>query len=217
MANRNSIEIVSFDVEGTLVTTDFSAAVWFEGIPGDYAARYGLTVAEAEKIVYEEYARIGDQNIEWYDINYWMRKFDLGSSDKFLARYSNRIQLYPEVVDVLQSLGDKFKLIVASGTPREFLAHLLKDIEHHFSMVFSSTSDFKSTKNPHFYHSICRQMNSAARAIIHVGDNLQFDFHSAAKAGLLAYYLDRKDEQKEGQRGIKSLTELKELLLNNPY
>ncbi|HJX03193.1 MAG TPA: HAD family hydrolase [Dehalococcoidia bacterium] len=217
MANSNRIEIVSFDVEGTLVTTDFSAAIWFEGIPGDYAARYGLTLAEAEKIVYDEYARIGDQNMEWYDINYWMKKFDLGSPDKFLARYRDRIHLYPEVVDVLQSLGEKFKLIVASGTPREFLAHLLKDIEHHFSMIFSSTSDFKSTKNPDFYFGICRQMNSSAPAIVHVGDNLQFDFHSAARAGLLAYYLDRKDEQKEGQCGMKSLTELKDLLLNNPY
>lgn len=214
MCKTDKIEIVSFDVEGTLVTTDFSAAIWFEGIPGDYAARHGKSLSEAEKIVFSEYEKIGDQHMEWYDINYWMRKFDLGSSDKFLARYRDRINLYPEVPDVLESLGAKYKLIVASGTPREFLAHLLKDVKHYFNMIFSSTSDFRSTKNKEFYHGICRQMGSAASCVVHVGDNLQFDFQSASEAGLRAYFLDRKNERKTREGSMQSLSELKRLLLD---
>jgi putative hydrolase of the HAD superfamily len=213
MRNEDEIKIVSFDVEGTLVTTDFSAAIWFEGIPGDYASRYGISFKEAEKIVFNEYEKIGDQKMEWYDINYWMRKFNLGRSDKFLAGYRDRIHLYPEVRDVLESLGRKYTLVVASGTPREFLEHLLKDINHHFNMIFSSTSDFRSTKNKEFYRVICRQMGSAASSIVHVGDNLQFDFHSASEAGLHAYYLDRKNEEKIAEYSMQNLSELKGLLL----
>ena len=136
------IEIVSFDVEGTLVTTDFSASIWFEGIPRDYACKHNLPFEESQRIVFDEYAKIGDQQMEWYDINYWMHKFDLGSSDKFLAKYKDRIQLFPDVKDVLSALSQKYKLIVASGTTREFLALLLEKIGPYFIEIFSSTSDF---------------------------------------------------------------------------
>lgn len=214
MANLDNIQIVSFDVEGTLVTTDFSASIWFEGIPGDYAIKHRLSFKEAQRVVFNEYAMIGDQNMEWYDINFWMRKFDLGSSDKFLAKYSSRIQLFPEVIDVLDSLHQGFKLIVASGTPREFLRYLLGDIATYFAEIFSSTSDFKSIKNLTFYREVCQKMQTAPDNILHIGDNLQFDFQHASEAGLHAYYLDRKEEHQGHLKGLKSLAELKHILLD---
>jgi len=208
-----NIKIVSFDVEGTMVTTDFSAAIWFEGIPGDYAQKHSISFEKAQKFVFDEYSKVGDQRMEWYDINYWMKHFELGDSDKFLARYRDRIHLFPEVKDVLQSLNRKYILIVASGTPREFLAHLLKDISGYFTEIFSSTSDFRSTKNYDFYTGICRKMNASPEQIIHIGDNLQFDYETATEAGLNAYYLDRKEEQKDHRKSMKSLSGLKDLLL----
>jgi HAD superfamily hydrolase (TIGR01549 family) len=207
------IKIVSFDVEGTLVTTDFSAAIWFEGIPGDYAARHSMPFEQAKQFVLDEYARVGDQRAEWYDINYWMKHFDLGSSDKFLARYRDRVQLYPETMEVLETLGMKFPLIVCSATPREFLAHLLEEIKPYFLEIFSSTSDFKSPKTQEFYGRVCGRMNATPPQILHVGDNLQYDYQSASDAGLHAYYLDRKDEQKDHQKSMKTLVGLKDLLL----
>jgi HAD superfamily hydrolase (TIGR01549 family) len=209
------IKIVSFDVEGTLVTTDFSAAIWFEGIPGDYAARHSIPFEQAKQFIFDEYAKVGDQKMEWYDINYWMNHFELGSSDKFLARYRDRVQIFPEVIDVLESLGKKYDLIVASATPREFLTHLLDGLKPYFSEVFSSTSDFKSPKNQDFYAGICRKMNATPHDILHVGDNLQFDYQSASDAGLHAYYLDRRDEQKDHKKSMKTLAGLKDLLLGS--
>ncbi|GAH62950.1 unnamed protein product, partial [marine sediment metagenome] len=38
----NQIEVVSFDAEGTLVTPDFSQAVWHEAIPAIYAQKKGI-------------------------------------------------------------------------------------------------------------------------------------------------------------------------------
>jgi len=211
----NNIKIVSFDVEGTLVTTDFSAAIWFEGIPGDYAAKHNIPFEEAKQFVFGEYAKVGDQRTEWYDINYWMKHFDLGSSDKFLAKYRDRVKLFPESMDVLESLGTKYDLIVASATPREFLTHLLDGIKPYFIEIFSSISDFKSPKTRDFYKNICRKMNTSPHHILHVGDNLQFDYQSASDAGLNAYYLDRKEEQKDHRMSMKTLTGLKDLLLRS--
>ncbi len=210
--NKNNISIISFDVEGTLVTTDFSAAIWFEGIPEGYAKKHGLSFEQAKETVIGEYGKVGDQRIEWYDINYWTNKFGLGSSYNLLERYRHKIQLYPEVFDVLESLSKEYRLIVASGTPREFLVHLLKDIDKYFVEIFSSTSDFQSTKNTVFYNGICAKMKTAPHQILHVGDNLQFDFHEPSQAGLKAYYLKRAGLQ-DNQDAIQSLVEIKELLL----
>ena len=207
----NKYNIISFDVEGTLVTTDFSAAIWFEGIPERYADKYGMSFEEGRKTVMAEYEKIGDQRIEWYDINYWTTKFGIGSSYELLKRYQDRIGIYPEVTEILETLSKRYRLIICSGTPREFLVHLLKDIEVYFSDIFSSTSDFKSTKNKEFYTGVCRKMASSPERILHVGDNYQFDFQEPLQVGLQAYYLNReKSDAKEST--IQNLLELNNLL-----
>jgi putative hydrolase of the HAD superfamily len=203
--------IISFDVEGTLVTTDFSAAIWFEGIPESYARKYGISFQQARNTITKEYDKVGDQRIEWYDVNYWVRKFDIGSSYDLLKKYQNRIGIYPEVTEVLELLSKNYRLIICSGTPREFLVHLLKDIESYFTEIFSSTSDFKSTKNRDFYTGICRKMESEPEQILHVGDNYQFDFHEPMQIGLRAYYLNRAETGKKDNT-IRSLAELSSLL-----
>ncbi len=82
----SSVKVISFDVEGTLVTTDFSYGIWFEAMPESYAQRYGLTVDEARAAVESEYSKIGDQNLDWYDINYWVKKFDLGTKEMLMDK-----------------------------------------------------------------------------------------------------------------------------------
>ena len=206
------INIISFDVEGTLVTTDFSAAIWFEGIPQSYAARHGISTEAATKILISEYEKISDQRMEWYDVNYWLKRFDLGSPSVLLSRYRDRIKYYPEVSGVLSALSQKYTLIVASGTPRDFLGHLLTEINSYFAQIFSSTSDYKSVKNRNFYSSICQEMKTQPHKIVHVGDNRQFDYESAQEAGMQSYYLNRSAAA-EHQYTLNSLSELIDLLL----
>ncbi|TET40573.1 MAG: hypothetical protein E3J65_00725 [Dehalococcoidia bacterium] len=74
------IKVVSFDVEGTLVTPDFSRAVWYEGIPSLYAKRNGISFEEARSMVEDCYLKVGDQRREWYDIKYWFQRFQLGEA-----------------------------------------------------------------------------------------------------------------------------------------
>ena len=62
------IKVVSFDLEGTLTTPDFSQAVWYEGIPSLYAALHSIDLEEARAIVRQKYQEVGDQKKEWYDI-----------------------------------------------------------------------------------------------------------------------------------------------------
>ena len=205
------VELISFDAEGTLVTHDFSAAIWHEAIPALYAQRTGLDLARAKESVFEAYDSVGEHRMEWYDIQYWFRRLDLGSADQVIRECAFRIRYYPEVMQVLRSLGKRYRLIVASCTPQEFLRLLLHEIEPHFVRVFSSVSDYRQLKDPDFYLSICEEMSVQPAQTVHVGDSWQLDFLNSREAGLRALYLDRAGSS--DNESIVDLTQLQTILV----
>jgi putative hydrolase of the HAD superfamily len=197
------IKVVSFDLEGTLVTPDFSLAVWYEGIPSLYAARNGLSLEQARIQVQEEYQRVGCQRREWYDIKYWFDYFKLDDYQELLKSCRHRVSYYPETRPVLSSLGKAYPLILATGTAREFLPYLLSEIEECFAGVFSSISDYQQIKSPSFYLKLCDTMGVLPEEVAHVGDNWQFDVTVPREVGVNAYHLDRGE-----QPGFESITDL---------
>jgi len=204
------IELISFDAEGTVVTPDFSQTIWHEAIPALYAQRKGLDLAQAKKCVYEEYDKIGDQRLEWYDIEYWFRYLGLDSSEPLIQGCLDKIGYYPEVAEVLYFLASEYKLIVASGTPLKLLDCLLQDIKPYFVRIFSSISHYGQLKSPDFYLRICEEMGVKPNQVVHVGDNWQFDFLNARQAGVNALYLDRSG--RNHQESLSDLTQLKHFL-----
>jgi len=205
------IELISFDAEGTLVTPDFSETIWHEAIPALYAQKKGLDLAQAKKCITEEYNKVGVNRLEWYDIEYWFGRLDLGSSEPVIRSCLNRISYYPEITDIVSSLASEYKLIVASGTPLELLHCLLRDIKPYFVRIFSSVSHYKQVKTPDFYLRICEEMGVKPGQVIHVGDNWQFDFLNARQAGLNAFYIDRSGANHQGS--LSDLTQLKQFLV----
>jgi HAD superfamily hydrolase (TIGR01549 family) len=205
------IELVSFDAEGTLVTPDFSEAIWHEAIPALYAQKKGLDLADAKKCITEEYEKIGVHRLEWYDIEYWFSCLDLGSSEPVIQSCLNKIAHYPEVIDVLSSLAGEYRLIVASGTPLKLLDCLLQDIKPYFVRIFSSISHYRQVKDPDFYLKICEEMSVKPGRVIHVGDSWQFDLLNPRQAGINALYIDRSGANH--QDSIGDLTQLKHFLM----
>lgn len=208
--HMKQIEIISFDAEGTIVTPDFSEAIWREAIPALYAQTRGLDLAQAKRRVYEEYEAVGNQRLEWYDIEYWFSYLDLGSSRRVIQSCLDKIAYYPEVIDVLSSLAAKHRLIVASGTPLELLDFLLAGIKPYFARVFSSVSHFGQLKSPDFYLKLCAQMGVKPSRVIHVGDSWQFDCLNAREAGIHALYLDRS--RRDHEECLSDLSQLKHIL-----
>ncbi len=206
------IKVVSFDLEGTLVTPDFSQAVWHEVIPSLYARKMGISHQDATAAVIKQYNDVGDRRIEWYDIRYWFNRFGLDNYQKVLSSCSQRVCYYPEVAGVLSSLYGTFRLVVATGSTREFLQYLLRDIEHYFERAFSSISDSKQLKTPSFYLGICEAMSIAPEEMAHIGDSWQFDFLAPREAGVMAFHLARNNmEVRVGS--LKSLLEFQAKLL----
>lgn len=189
--SHGHIRVISFDAEGTLVTPDFTHAVWHEAIPAFYAQRNGIELDQAKKIVAMEYDKIGDQKVEWYDINYWFRYLHLDDVEAVIKSCQDKVCYYPEVIEVLSSLNSQYKLIVASGTPVELLHYLLQGVEHYFAHIFSASSHYKQLKTPDFYLQVCQEMDVEPEEIAHVGDSWQFDFLNSKEIGINAFYLDR--------------------------
>ena len=204
----NQIKVVSFDAEGTLATTRFSQSIWYEGIPTLYARKTGLDLEDARVFMTAEYNRLGTQAPEWYDIQYWLERFDLGDYHQLLDKYRHQISHYPDVEETLATLGENYELIVSSATAREFLEPILENIEGHFAAIFSSISDYRKPKVPNFYRAVCHKMHVEPREMVHVGDTFQSDFTAPREVGIEAFHLDR-DGAESGQDGtIKDLREL---------
>jgi len=205
--------LISLDAEGTVVTPDFSHALWHEAIPALYGEKHGLDMETARESIISEYDKIGDQRLEWYDLDYWVGGLGLGPTQVVIDRCLDRIACYPETPEVLSLLGSRFPLVIASGTPIELLELLLRDIRPLFARVFSSVSHYRQLKNPAFYQAICGEMGVEPAEVIHVGDNWQYDFLNSAQAGINAYYLDRSGGDRESS--IRDLSELTRLLLRS--
>jgi HAD superfamily hydrolase (TIGR01549 family) len=193
------VRVVSFDVDGTLVDSSFTDHVWLEGIPLLYASRHAIDIASAKRIVREEYDKIGEEDIRWYQLDYWFSHFDLKESPHHLLdTYKHHMSLYDDVIQVLESLSADYTLIVASNAHRDFLSLTLFEIESYFDYIFSAVSDFNEVrKHEDFYWKICRALDIHPADMAHVGDHCKFDYEIPSSLGIHAFYLRRSAHQKK--------------------
>lgn len=200
------IKVVSFDLHETLVTPDFVGAVWYEGIPQVYAARRNLTFEKAKEEVLKEYGRVDENSREYFDLNFWSNQLDLGGYQGAIDFCRHKVAYYPETFDVLRSLNQKYPLIISTSMPREFIPPIMCAIEHFFTRVFSSYSDYDQFKTPSFYVTVCREMGIAPVEMVHVGDNWKKDYEMPKAVGVNAIHLDRK-----GRPDTCVITDLRQL------
>jgi putative hydrolase of the HAD superfamily len=207
------LKYISFDMDGTLVDPVFTDFVWGQGIPALYAEKVGLPFEAAKAFVEREYQNVGEGAIEWYDIKYWFRFFQLEQSWKTLMKqFVDKIQVYPDVNHILDRLKDKFQLILTSNAGREFIEVEMEatSLGRYFDQIFSATSDFRVVKKTiEFYRRICQSLGASPQEIVHIGDHYEFDYLVPQRLGILAFYLDRSGE-KRGEFVLRNLGELEE-------
>jgi FMN phosphatase YigB (HAD superfamily) len=116
------IRFISLDMDGTLVNSRFVDKVWMEGMPRLYAEKHGLDFHAAKEYVVGEYMKIGSDRLEWYQLQYWIDKFQLKvNRDELLQIYDEEIEPYPEVGEALELLSENYELVVTSNAAREFI------------------------------------------------------------------------------------------------
>jgi len=209
---KKSLKIISFDVDGTLVDLEYNDLIWFKEIPELVAKKKKISLEKSLKYVYEEYNKLGEYNLNWYDINYWVTYFRLEiSPKKILEKYESQVKVFPEVIPLLEELKKNFILIIITAMPREFLIPKMKKLEKYFKFSFSALSDFKELKNSEIYSKISKALNVYPEQILHIGDHWEFDYLAVQKAGMNAIYLDRSNTKK-GNFVVNNLTEIRRVI-----
>ena len=195
-ANMPAPKILSFDLDGTLVDHSFSNAIWHEVVPGLVAQKRGMALEEAKSWVFSQYQEVGEASLEWYDLGYWFERFGLREDwREVLFRYRHLIRPFPEVRKVLESLAQRYPLMIVSNASRAFIEVELshKDFQGlQFFRIVSATSDWGQVKKTgEFYRSLCEELGLDPAQVVHVGDHEEFDFLAPKEAGMAAYFLDR--------------------------
>jgi putative hydrolase of the HAD superfamily len=210
-------QFISFDMDGTLIDPIFTDYVWGQGIPTLYAEKVGLPFEAAKAFIEKEYRKVGEGAIEWYDIKYWFRFFQLEQSWKVLMKqFVDKINVYPDVNHILERLKDKFQLILTSNAGREFIEIELEatGLGKYFDQIFSATSDFREVKKTiEFYQRICQILGVSPQEIVHIGDHYEFDYLVPRRLGIRAFYLDRSGEQK-GEFILQDLRDFEKRVLD---
>jgi FMN phosphatase YigB (HAD superfamily) len=211
-------KLISFDLDNTLIDPTYTTFVWEIGIPQLYAKKHTISISAATHIVIAEYEKIGDSRLEWYDITYWFKYFELpGRWENLLEAHRDKIRPFPEVKEVLKDLAQYYDLIVTSNAAREFVEVEIKEaeIEDCFIRIFSATSDFRQVKKtPQFYKQICEIMETEPSSTIHTGDHYEFDYIIPKSVGINAYYLDRDGKKSKDNFTVKNLKEFAALIKN---
>ena len=214
------IELISFDLDNTLIDTTYTIFVWEIGIPQLYAKKHNISISEATRLVIAEYEKIGDGSLEWYDITYWFKYFDLpGKWENLMEKHRDKIRPFPEVKQVIKDLRQYHDLIIVSNAAREFVEVEIKEaeIEDSFVRIFSATSDFRQVKKtPQFYRQICEIMKAEPSSIIHIGDHYEFDYVIPKSIGIKSYYLDRDGKSTQDGSTVKNLKEFAALIRHLP-
>jgi FMN phosphatase YigB (HAD superfamily) len=201
------IEVVSFDMEGTLIDDNFSDLIWEHDVPRLYGLQNDLEFEEAKGYVLKQYDTIGMGEPEWYDVDYWFRRLGLeGDWRELVKSRQDDCRLYPETLQVLEHLSGRYPLIISSNTIREFLGVQLGKLPSMFRHVFSAPSDFGTVKNHVFYNRISDIIGVEPGAIVHVGDNVAFDYDAPREAGMIAFHLDRSGTTR-GEHVVRTLIE----------
>jgi len=204
-------KIISFDMDGTVVDGAYGNMVWLDGIPRRYAERYEMPFDEAKRIVLGEYDSMGEGNILWYDMAYWLRRFDLDFSiPELLDEYREHIRTLPNVAEVLERLAGQYTLIIASNAARIFVEKELSQsgLARFFDYTVSATSDFAMVKKEEeFFRMLCRLVDAAPEEIVHVGDHAIFDVEVPRRVGLSAFHYNPS-----GPSGNNSIRDFRELL-----
>ena len=101
-------------------------------------------------------------------------------------------KLYPEVLDVVAQLRERFQLAVISnfdGRLRFILQNL--GISKYFAHVFISSELGADKPDPEIFRRALKLIHMDANEVLHVGDDPERDWKASAAAGLLVFRLDR--------------------------
>ncbi len=207
-----SYDIISFDLDGTLVKLDLVKKFWFEEVPKLYAEKKGIDFEEAVVFVKNKYDELGPEDIRWYKPQYWFERFGLGTNpSEIIENIGHTVRYFPDALDLLERINSKHELIVISNAHRMFLNVQLEEISDYFSRTISCVSEFDRVKKDSvIYEKICDEIGVEPRNLVHVGDDEKFDYEIPREIGITSFLVDRDGGRVESDFVIRDLRKVLE-------
>ena len=171
--------------------------VWLEGVPENTPTiRHASCGCEEDRQRSVRLRR--EAYLLWYDISYWLKRFDLTVSiPELLDSYTDHIRLLPFAAEAISALGERYTLVIASNAARIFVEKELRHIglEASFSRAISATSDFGMVKKQEeFFRKLCSVLDVSPTEVVHVGDHAEFDVEVPLRVGIDSYHYDPTGE-----------------------
>lgn len=126
----------------------------------------------------------------------------------------NRVELFPDVIPVLQELSVRFRVIaVTNGNANLEVIGIRK----FFHAVVTAVNAGVAKPEPMIFHKAVQEAGVRPEEILHVGDHPETDVVGAINAGLRTAWMNRSDSEwpehlPAPDATIASVTELRELL-----
>ncbi|QER41737.1 HAD family phosphatase [Thermodesulfobacterium sp. TA1] len=210
---------VFFDLDGTLIDSmPYHAKAWIEAL-----AEYGIKFKEEEVYLYEgaiEFETVRDIfQKKGFNID---RKFfeDLFKKQKtiFLSRYASKVNPFPEVPTLLDSLRKEKKILaLVTSSHAEILDEVLpKNFYTYFSVVLTGDRIKKRKPHPDPYLEALKAVNADFNQAL-VVENSPAGVTSAKGANLFCVAITTtlpEHHLRLADLVVKDHTELKEVLLN---
>ena len=182
--------VVSFDLVGTLVSSEFIDYFWLEGLPREFARLKGMSIKKAKDTVLKLYDEIGEDDIRWYLPLYWERKLGV-NIEGVLNESAQYIKTIPRGIRLLEIAARKSRVYILTNTSIEFVDLVfekLRFMRENVVGVFSCVSHFMLTrKTEKFYNLVLKTLGCNPKNMIHVGDNKIYDVKIPRKIGIRAY------------------------------
>ncbi len=128
-------------------------------------------------------------------------------------RERNRVELFPDVLPVLEPLARRLPLAAVSNGNADI--HAI-GLGHVFRHALSAREVGRPKPDPLIWTEACRRLGVAPRAAVHVGDHPEHDVAGARAAGLRTVWLNRSGGRWPGAERpdaeIPDLTALPEVL-----
>ncbi len=192
------INFVSLDMNGTLIDdTDLINEFWFKLLPKEVARIKNLSFDEAVEFCkreYEEHYEKYGRDKNWISPRYWFKKFGVNKTiGEVLSGASSKVNLYDDSIEVIDQLSKKYKIIIATNHPKEFIEFGLSLIDKNkIFKIYSSNDMGLSKKDEEFWRFIVKDLKVNPNEIIHVGDRYSHDYIAPMKVGINVLYLKRE-------------------------
>lgn len=154
-----AIDTVLLDMDGTLIDRHHEDYFWETLIPGAYARKNRIAVAEARKKLFRLYAEM-DGTPEWSDIHWWEKKLGL---DLWSLRPRIRplMKLHPHTVRFLRFLrrhGKKVYLVSASDREDVDFKLVYKRLKEYFDGIYCHDDIGKSKHDQLFWKNLQKRI-----------------------------------------------------------